>query len=153
MIDATARIAEGLGLPESVVQALGAAGWTLVAERNQPVKWVAPPGLLMEPMIVVPQMDLSGSRRAAGWAMSVADEAKAAAEAEYPAEVTSIAVADSIARMRQVPFAHGYQRGYAAGRMTIVDTLERFVDGHWEKWDGTVEPGVRYQFRTKRTRS
>lgn len=57
MIDATARIAEGLGLPESVVQALGAAGWTLVAERNQPVKWVAPPGLLMEPMIVVPQMD------------------------------------------------------------------------------------------------
>lgn len=82
--------------------------------------------------------------------MSVADEAKAAAEAEYPIRIhiDGVAVPDP-----RPPFAHGYQRGHAAGRMTIVDTLERFVDGHWEKWDGTVEPGVRYQFRTKRTRS
>lgn len=54
MINVTARIAEGLGLPESVVRALGAAGWTLVAERDQPVKWIGPPGVLIEPMIVAP---------------------------------------------------------------------------------------------------
>ncbi|WNT45316.1 hypothetical protein SEA_BABYDOTZ_63 [Microbacterium phage BabyDotz] len=58
MIDVTARIAEGLGLPESVVQALGAAGWTLLAERGQPVKWVAPPGILIEPMTVVPTVGI-----------------------------------------------------------------------------------------------
>lgn len=56
MTDITARIAEGLGLPESVVQALGAAGWTLLAERGQPVKWVGPPGILIEPLTVIPQL-------------------------------------------------------------------------------------------------
>ncbi|UJD20794.1 hypothetical protein SEA_ALUMINUMJESUS_59 [Microbacterium phage AluminumJesus] len=43
--------------------------------------------------------------------MSVTDEAKAAAEAEYPA----VAVGDPIARVQRVPFAHGYQRGYECG--------------------------------------
>lgn len=40
--------------------------------------------------------------------MSVADEAKAAAEAEFPAPW------DGRTGMR-IPFAHGYQRGYEAG--------------------------------------
>ncbi|QJD53291.1 hypothetical protein SEA_TEMPO_69 [Microbacterium phage Tempo] len=55
--------------------------------------------------------------------MSVADEAKAAAEAEYPlATEASISVEASVARMRRVPFAHGYQRGYEAGVATRDET-------------------------------
>lgn len=85
--------------------------------------------------------------------MSVADEAKAAAEAEYPlSPKPSISVEQSVAAMRRVPFAHGYQRGYEAGRMAVTEGLERFVDGHWVKWDGAVEAGVQYQFRTRRAR-
>ncbi|WNN94094.1 hypothetical protein SEA_FREGLEY_69 [Microbacterium phage Fregley] len=54
--------------------------------------------------------------------MSVADEAKAAAEAEYPlATEVSISVEASVARMRRVPFAHGYQRGYEVGVAAQAD--------------------------------
>lgn len=81
--------------------------------------------------------------------MSLEQEAKAVAEAEYPARIhiDGVAVPDP-----RPPFAHGYQRGYEAGHMAVVESLERFVDGHWEKWDGTVEPGVRYQFRKRLAR-
>lgn len=77
--------------------------------------------------------------------MSLEQEAKAAAEAEYPPRMHLEAALNN----PRPPFAHGYQRGYEAGHMAVVESLERFVDGHWEKWDGTVEPGVRYQFRKR----
>ncbi|UVT31336.1 hypothetical protein SEA_MARCIE_74 [Microbacterium phage Marcie] len=49
--------------------------------------------------------------------MSVADEAKAAAEAEYPVRIhiDGVAVPDP-----RPPFAHGYQRGYEARSQATV---------------------------------
>ncbi|QIQ63645.1 hypothetical protein SEA_NIKE_64 [Microbacterium phage Nike] len=53
--------------------------------------------------------------------MSVADEAKAAAEAEYPlSSKPSVSVEQSVVAMRRVPFAHGYQRGYEARAQATV---------------------------------
>ncbi|UOW92812.1 hypothetical protein SEA_ROBINROSE_69 [Microbacterium phage RobinRose] len=52
--------------------------------------------------------------------MSVADEAKAAAEVEYPARIhiEGMAVPDP-----RPPFAHGYQRGHEAGVLRAVSIL------------------------------
>lgn len=58
--------------------------------------------------------------------MSVADEAKAAAEAEFPAPW------DGRTGMR-IPFAHGYQRGHAAGvhagRDEVLDHIRQLGHG------------------------
>ncbi|UDL15441.1 hypothetical protein SEA_PEPE25_66 [Microbacterium phage Pepe25] len=101
--------------------------------------------------------------------MSVADEAKAAAEAEYPAEDLVLirngagepmaAIAAGTHVMSRVPFAHGYQRGYEAATVEIQGTridgslkMERLVNGRWVAWDGTVIPGESYTVRTVRAR-
>ncbi|QQO39464.1 hypothetical protein SEA_NAMAGO_63 [Microbacterium phage Namago] len=55
--------------------------------------------------------------------MSVADEAKAAAEAEYPA----VTVGDPIARVQRVPFAHGYQRGIQAALDDLPGLISRVM--------------------------
>lgn len=71
--------------------------------------------------------------------MNVADEAKAAAEAEYPAEDLVLirngagepmaAIVAGAQVMSRVPFAHGYQRGHAARVeevreiLALLDTL------------------------------
>lgn len=55
--------------------------------------------------------------------MSVADEAKAAAEAEYPA----VTVGDPIARVQRVPFAHGYQCGYEARAQATVGEVRNIL--------------------------
>ncbi|AYB70177.1 hypothetical protein SEA_ONEIAGILLIAN_67 [Microbacterium phage OneinaGillian] len=66
--------------------------------------------------------------------MSVADEAKAAAEAEYPlATEASVSVEASVARMRRVPFAHGYQAGRLRGGIArtreIIELIQEEAPG------------------------
>lgn len=62
--------------------------------------------------------------------MSVTDEAKAAAEAEYPARIhiDGVAVPDP-----RPPFAHGYQRGYEAAMRDQAALIERAFRAGWER--------------------
>lgn len=57
--------------------------------------------------------------------MSVERDARSAAEAEYPASGMAIEVVDSIARMRQVPYANGYIRGFADGQRAASAAIDR----------------------------
>ncbi|QNJ55563.1 hypothetical protein SEA_PHINKY_72 [Microbacterium phage Phinky] len=63
--------------------------------------------------------------------MSVADEAKVAALEAYPQGIT----AEGIAEWRRTPFAHGYQRGYAAGAEEAFRAAwEASGEGHNGEW-------------------
>ncbi|QUE25357.1 hypothetical protein SEA_FIZZLES_63 [Microbacterium phage Fizzles] len=90
---------------------------------------------------------------------TLADEARQAALQQFPDGIT----AEGEREWRRVPFAHGYQVGFAAAlanaRVEIQSSrldgslkMERYVDGRWVAWDGIAVPGERYTVRTVRTR-
>lgn len=80
--------------------------------------------------------------------MSLEQEAKAAAEAEYPVDAWT---SEREARPNRIPFAHGYQRGYEAGvaapivySETVTEMRDRLVDDvmTYAKIEGLSEMGI-----------